>query len=250
MDYPLLFFPLALVMLAVAGFAGSLLRARYAEAVRLPSFNTVESSVLGLMALLLGFSFAMAVSRYDLRKSLEVEEANAIGTTWLRTAALDESPRTEARTLLKNYAPERIAYFDAGTDDRAMADHLSRSNRIQSELWRIVTGYASGHRDTFTTQLVVSLNDMIDLSEKRTAANENRIPGAAWAMLLLIAAAANALVGIGSTVRSRALLWVMPVVVGASLALILDLDSSRAGFVLVHQNSMVRVAEQMAVGPQ
>src|SRR5438309_8931228 len=114
MDHPLPFFPLALLLLLVAAYIGAALKTKYVETVASNSFKTVESAVLGLLALLLGFSFAMAVSRYDQRKQLEVDEANAIGTTWLRTAVLDEPMRTEARGLLKEYVPVRIAFFTAG----------------------------------------------------------------------------------------------------------------------------------------
>jgi hypothetical protein len=249
MDHPLLFFPLALLGLLAAGYVGSLLRTKYADAVGSPSFKTIESSVLGLLALLLGFSFAMTVNRYDMRKQLEVGEANAIGTTWLRTEALDEPLRTEARSLLKGYVPARMAFFNAGTDSRALADSLARTSAIQSELWRVATEHARAHRDPYTTLYVSSLNDTIDFSEKRTAAFEDRIPGAAWVLLFFISAAASALVGIGLTVHTRVLLLVVPLIVGAALTLILDLDCSRTGFVQVHQNSMSRVHQQIQNAP-
>src|ERR1700709_1033761 len=99
LDHPMVFFPLVLVLLFVAGLMGVWLQTRYRTTVdgASSSFKTIESAVLGLLALLLGFSFAMAVSRYDLRKQLEVDEANAIGTTWLRTDALAEPARAIER---------------------------------------------------------------------------------------------------------------------------------------------------------
>jgi hypothetical protein len=252
LDHPLVFFPLVLVLLFAAGWLGMWLKARYSDTVDAgsSSFKTLESAVLGLLALLLGFSFSMAVSRYDLRKDLEVGEANAIGTTWLRTSALGEPARTAARSLLKEYVPVRIAFFEAGTDQRAIADSLSRAGVLQSELWRVAADDANGHRDPVTALFLATLNDTIDFSEKRTAALENRIPGAAWALLIFMSCAASLLVGIGATARSRVLLLVLPLVVGSALTLILDLDSPRAGFVRIHQHSMVRVAEQMAATPQ
>jgi len=250
MDHPLLFFPLALLGLFTAGYIGSLLRAKYADAVGSPSFKTIESSVLGLLALLLGFSFAMTVNRYDQRKQLEIGEANAIGTTWLRTSALDEPLRSEARSLLKQYVPARIAFFYAGTDPRACAGILTRTSALQGELWRVATEHARAHRDPYTTLYLSSLNDTIDFSEKRTAAFEDRIPGAAWVLLFFIAAASSALVGIGLTVHTRVLLLVVPLIVAAALTLILDLDCSRTGFVQVHQNSMSRVQQQIQAAPQ
>jgi hypothetical protein len=247
LDHPALFFPLVVVLLFVAAWAGVWLKRAFAEAVdtESSSFKTLESAVLGLLALLLGFSFSMAVSRYDLRRDLEVNEANAIGTTWLRTATLDEPARTAARSLLKEYVPVRMAFFDAGTDSATISESLARASAIQNELWKVAADGASGRRDPVSALFVATLNDTIDLSEKRTAALENRIPAAAWMLLIFMSSAASALVGTGATVRSRALLFVLPLVVGAALTLILDLDSPRSGFVRVHQGSMERVAQQM-----
>ena len=112
-------------------------------------------------------------------------------------------------------------------------------------MWKIAAGDASVRRDPVSALFVSSLNDMIDVTEKRTAALENRIPSMAWAILLFMAFVSSALVAVSMMSRSKRLLAVLPVVVGVVLALILDLDSSRSGFIRVHQNSMVRVATQI-----
>jgi hypothetical protein len=246
-NQPLFFFLLVFVILLIAGWIGSWLRSRYTETLdpSSSSFKTLESSVLGLLALLLGFSFAMAVSRYDARKDLEVGEANAIGTTWLRAATLDEPARSTEQALLKEYVAVRLQFVSAGTDPAAIADCLAKTGAVQDKLWSVAATDASAHRDAITGLFVATLNDTIDFSEKRTAAWENRIPGAAWLLLVFMSAVASALVGIGTTARSRALLLVLPVVVGAVLMLIADLDSSRGGFVQVQQKSMERVAAQV-----
>ncbi len=248
LNHPLLFCPVVVLFLFAGSLSGSRIRARRPAAVEQNSgsFKTLEGAVLGLLALLLGFSFAMAVNRYDLRKQLEVEEANAIGTTWLRTDTLAEPARGAERQLLKQYVPVRLAFVAAGNDADAVQHSLAQSSELQARIWAIAAGDTAAHRDPVTALFVSSLNDMIDVTEKRTAALENRIPAMTWAMLLFMGFVSSALVGISVTSRSKLLLTILPLVVGVVLALILDLDSPRSGFIRVHQNSMTRVAEQVA----
>jgi len=110
---------------------------------------------------------------------------------------------------------------------------------------------ADGQPNPYKSLYLASLNDTIDLSEKRTATSfEDRIPSAAWALLLFMAVTGSLLVGIGLSVPSRKLLIVVPLVMAATLTLILDIDSPRSGFVTVYQSSMTRVADQIAKAPQ
>ena len=115
LDHPLIFGPLAFLLLLAAGTIGAWIRSTRQTTVTeaSDSFKTLEGAVLGLLSLLLGFSFAMAVSRYDARKQLELDEANAIGTTWLRTSALEEPIRTQSRGVLRQYVPIRLQFFTA-----------------------------------------------------------------------------------------------------------------------------------------
>jgi hypothetical protein len=251
-DSPLIFGPLVILVLVAAGWAGGWLRSRQSVASdEAPApFKTLEGAVLGLLSLLLGFSFAMAVDRYDHRKQLEVDEANAIGTTWLRTALLDEPERTNARQVLRDYVPVRLQFFSAGTDRKTVEASLDRATKLQGELWKLETT-SSGPPTVFRSMYLTSLNECIDISEKRTAAAfEDRIPKAVWILLIFIAVAASVLVGVSLSMRSPALLLVVPLVMGATLTLILDMDSPRSGFVTVYQSSMQRVAAQIANTPR
>jgi hypothetical protein len=247
LDHPLLFFPLVALLLLLSGGVGFWLKSTRADAVEgaSESLKTLENAVLGLLGLLLGFSFAMGVSRYDVRKELEVDEANAIGTTWLRTETLAEPARSAEQQLLKDYVPVRMDFLSAGTDRVAIDRSLVRMNGLQDKMWATAVAEGVVHRDPVSALFLASLNDTIDISEKRTAAFENRIPVAGWLLLLFMGASSSFLVGMGMSKRSRPLLIVLPLVVGAVMALILDLDSPRAGFITVQQNSMARVAAGM-----
>ena len=252
LDHPLLFAPLIVLLLFAAGGVGTWVKATREETLlhASDSLKTLEGAVLGLLGLLLGFSFAMAVNRYDLRKQLEVEEANAIGTTWLRTDVLSAPARSAERQLLRDYVPVRLSFLSAGTDRARIAASLAQAADLQSRMWAIAAADAAQRRDPVSALFLSTLNDAIDATEKRTAAFENRIPAAAWALLLFMGAAASALVGTGASRRSRALVTVLPLVVASAMTLILDLDSPRAGFVRIQQNSMARVAAQIASAPR
>ena len=246
-DHPALFFPLVCALLFAAGWLGVWLRKNRFKTVdaERDAFKSVETSVLGLLALLLGFTFAMAVNRYDLRQELEVNEANAIGTTWLRTATMDDSSRDTARKLLREYGNTRLAFFTAGADHSAVDANVAHTGDLQDQLWNLIAQNAKDHRDPVSGLMMTTLNDTIDLSEKRTAAFENRIPMAAWILLIFIASAGSALVGLGSVTRERGLLLILPLIVGSALTLTLDLDSPRTGLVHVPQHSMERVVAQI-----
>src|SRR3954468_12248899 len=95
----------------------------------------IVSAMIGLLALLLGFTFALAIDRFDTRRTLVLEEANAIGTTWLRAQILDEPGRTQLSRLLEGYTENRIALATEPERGRRMA-LLARSEQYQHELWR------------------------------------------------------------------------------------------------------------------
>jgi hypothetical protein len=245
--HPGFFFVFVLLLLVCATFAGLLLRARYRESVERESgsLKTLEGAVLALLGLLLGFTFSMAVSRYDQRKQLEITEANNLGTLWLRTSLLSDGGRAAERDLLRRYLPVRIAFLTAGTDEQALLQDQQQTGALQAEMWRVANAEANARRDPATALFVAALNDSIDVTETRTAALENRIPTTAWAMLLFLGAVASLIVGTGLQSRSIILRVLLPVVLAAALALVYDLDSPRSGLIRVHQQSMVRLQDSL-----
>lgn len=249
--HPGMFFLLVILLLWAGTLLGGLLRRKrqHAMAEESSTFKTLESAVLALLGLLLGFTFSMAVSRYDQRKLLEVTEANNIGTVWLRTALLPQPTRTATQALLREYVPARLEFLNAGTSKPRMNASLARTAALQTQIWQLTAEFASSKRDPVSALYLASLNDMIDVTESRTAAFENRIPAAAWGMLIFISFVSSILVGIGIGSRSQWLRFVLPVVVASALSLTLDLDSPRSGFIRVHQHSLDRVAAQVSAGP-
>ena len=249
--HPVTFFAFAAALLWAGTLLGSLLRHRRERtlAEETATFKTLEGAVLALLGLLLGFTFSMGVSRFDQRKSLEISEANSLGTTWLRTATLPEPARSAEQALMRAYAPVRVEFLSAGSSKLRIERSLDQTAALQAQMWHLAAAQAQTMRDPVSALFLASLNDSFDATERRTAAFENRIPLTAWEMLLFVSFVGSVLVGVGIGSRSQLLRLVLPIVVAAALAETLDLDSPRSGFIHVHQHSMERVAEQISAGP-
>lgn len=244
---PLLFFAITLAVFWIGMALGAWTQTRHKELIdsERDLLKTIQGALLTLFGLLLGFMFSMGVGRYELRKQLIVDEANAISTTWLRTATLPEPTRTEQRQLLRQYVPLRIEFLESGTDIQRMHASLDRADAVQQRLWASVSQYADDHRDPITSLYLTALNQTTDLFESRTAAFENRIPSIAWAMLVFIGLAATTTVGLTAVSHSRALRLMLPLVFALALLLTFDLDSPRHGLIHTGQASMERVAHQI-----
>jgi hypothetical protein len=202
-------------------------------------------ATLGLLAFMLAFTFGMAASRFDTRKQLVLDEANAIGTTYLRTAMLPEQ-RDDVRALLRSYVDARLDAVRSGR----VAEAIQRSEEIQGQLWSAATAVGLHHPDSIVVGLFVgSLNELIDLHAKRvTAGLRNRIPGAIWLTLLTIATLSLGVMGyhagLVGTTRSLAII-VVAVTFSAVIVLIADLDRPQEGTLTVSQQALVDVRQSM-----
>jgi hypothetical protein len=212
--------------------------------------NVIEGALLTLFGLLIGFTFSMAVNRYDARKLLAVQEANAIGTTWLRTALMPDPVRTQEQSLLREYVQERLLYH---TEFRAREEsHYNElhAQTLRKKLWAVASDYAVDHRESVTGLYLQALNSTIDIAGERVAADENRIPAAAWWMLLFVGFVACAVMGTKINPRMVLLQSILPIVLASTLTMTMDLDSPRFGFIRVTQTEMQRVGQDMGLTQQ
>lgn len=246
------FFVLSLVVLWAGIFVGSWIHETRPELVENENkiISVLEGALLTLFGLLMGFTFSMAVSRYDTRKLLAVQEANAIGTTWLRTATLAEPVRTEEQNLLREYVQQRILLHEELRGQGEVREVQEHSAMVRDRLWAAASNYATDHRDAVTGLYLAALNNAIDTGAERVAADANRIPAEAWWMLLFVGFVANIVMGTKISPRRWMLQSVLPVVLAATLAMTLDLDSPRFGFIRVTQIDMERLAQEMTRLPQ
>jgi len=241
-DSPFIVFGLALLAQGLAAFVGDFLRKR-AHAFRQGErhdFNTVQAATLTLLALIIGFTFSMAVARYDQRKTLEEAEANAIGTEYLRAGLLPGEDAARTRGLLRKYIDLRIAFYE--TEDPEVA---KQTTSLQSKLWSSMLATAASQPTPTIALAAAGMNDVINSQGYTQAAWWNRIPPGAWAMMGLMAIACNLLVGYGERRKGELFLFIMPIVVSLAFFLIADLDSPRGGIIHVHPQNLVAAAQGM-----
>src|SRR5882672_5398701 len=156
MDHPFLVFVLSFAVMWLAAWLGAAIlgkRLTLLEGVR-EDFGLVLAASLTLLGLIIGFSFSMATSRYDQRKTCEEAEANAIGTEYLRADLLPAADRAKLRALLKAYAGQRMLFYTT-RDERQIGEINTRTTRLQAELWSAVLAPAAA-RPTPVAALVVS----------------------------------------------------------------------------------------------
>lgn len=203
--------------------------------------GAVEGAVFGLMGLIVAFSFHGAASRFDVRRQLIVEEANAIGTAYLRLDVLPAEAQPKLRDLMRRYVDSRLEVYRALPDIPSARAALARSNALQAEIW---SGAVSAVREAPQTGMLVlpALNAMIDLTTTRTVALQTHPPAAIYAMLGLIAFACALLAGYGMA-GARTHSWIHEVGFAAILTLtvyvILDLEHPRAGLIRVDSYDQV-----------
>jgi hypothetical protein len=191
-------------------------------------FTFIVGATLTLLGLIIGFTFSMAVSRYDQRKNFEEQEANAIGTEYLRVDALPPADAATVRSLLKTYLDERIEHYVARDQD-AIARIDAETLQLQNRLWAAVIAPAKTQPTPITALVVAGMNDVLNAQGYSQAAWWNRIPAAAWILLVTISIFCNLLIGYGVRLKSELLFLTLPIVLSISLFLIADIDSPRRG---------------------
>lgn len=239
--YPLLLFVVSFVALSVVAVAGSWLRRRYPtdDDEQNEHLGVILAAILTLLGLIIGFSFSMAISRYDQRKNFEEAEANAIGTEYVRLDLLAPADAAKLRPLLATYLKHRITFYE--TTDRSLLPALAtRKNQLQSQLWSAVVPTAGQQPNPITALVVSGMNDVLNSEGYTQAAWWNRIPIAAWLLMGIIALGCNVLVGVGTgrRVPEPFFLMVLPLVVAVSLMLIADIDSPRGGLIRVYPQNL------------
>jgi len=242
-DTPFLVLAVALLAQWLAAYAGNALRKtiRPLQEDERTDFGVVLTAALTLLGLIIGFSFAMAVSRYDQRKTFEEAEANAIGTEYVRADLLPAEHAAKLQDLLRKYLDQRVAFYLA-SDDGKVGRINAETDKLQAELWSAVV-HALSPQQTAVEALVVSgMNDVLNSQGYTQAAWWNRIPVAAWGLMGLVAISCNLLFGYGER-RGGALTLVLPVIVSISFFLIADIDTPRAGIIRVLPQNLLALSQ-------
>jgi hypothetical protein len=244
-DTPFLVLAVAVLAQWLAVYAGHVIRRTIrplAEHER-GDFGVILSAALTLLGLIIGFSFAMAVSRYDQRKTYEEAEANAIGTEYVRADLLPAEHAAKVRDLLRKYLEQRVAFYLAA-DDAQLRRVNADTDKLQGELWSTVVRAVSPQQTPIEAIVVSGMNDVLNSQGYTQAAWWNRIPVAAWGLMGLVAISCSLLFGFGER-RGGALALVLPVIVSISFLLIADIDTPRAGVIRVLPQNLLALSETM-----
>lgn len=209
----------------------------------------IVGSIIGLMAFLLAITMGMASERFDARRSLVLQETNAIGTTYLRAGYLSEPASSDSQALLREYVPLRVA-----TDDREqVAANIAASEDIQAELWTIAEEVARTDGSDVTALYVESLNEVIDLHTMRVVAGVySRVPPTILWLLIAGVVLSLGLVGYNaglSRKRSPVIATVLVVSLGAVIWLVVDLDRPQDGLITTSQQPLIDLAESLEESP-
>ncbi len=206
-------------------------------------FDTALAATLTLLGLLIGFSFSMAVNRYDQRKNCEAAEASAIGTEYRRANLLPGDDAARVHQLLRSYIDQRIKFYL----ERPISDVEVDFAKLQDELWSVVAIAAHAQPNPTTALAVSGMDDVLNSEGCTQAAWSNRIPGPAWALLGLIAIFANFLMGYRERSAGIFALLALPVVVSIAFFLLADIDSpSGGGFIHIAPHNLISVSQSIA----
>jgi len=218
--------------------AGKRVRARHLRAAQSDStgFAAVHGAVFALMGLVMAFTFSGAASRFDHRRDLIVEEANDIGTAYLRIALLPETARGPLQHKFREYLDSRLQTYRAGTDIVRVSQLLHQTAELQSQIWELALE-AINHASSppVAAQILPSLNDMFDIVTTRTAATQMHPPAAVWLMLGGLTLVCSFLVGydLGGVQRNWLHLLTFALLFSLTLYVIIDMEYPRVGFIRV-----------------
>jgi hypothetical protein len=248
LDSPLLIFAASFVLLWLATYVGAKLlrKGRVLNQETIADFSIVLGTTLTLSGLIVGFTFSMAIGRYEQRKNYEEAEANAIGTQYLRAQLLPASDATTVRSLLKGYADERVSYYEA-RDALQLKRIEIRTSRLRDELWAAVMRAATTDQPAIASLVIAGMNDVLNSQGFTEASWWNRIPTSAWILMVSIAVLSHLLVGYGAqSAQSKSpLRTVLPLVVSIAFLLIADIDSPRSGIIRVQPRNLIMLVESM-----
>ena len=247
-DYPRYLFVVSFVALSLSAWIGTAAfkRLRSQAANERADFGVIVGATLTLLGLIIGFTFSMALTRYDQRKNYEEQEANAIGTAYVRADLLPATDAAKIRALLLRYTDERKLFYTT-RDEQELAEVNARTAKLQGELWSAVVAPATAQPTPLSALAVAGMNDVLNTQGYTQASWWNRIPVAAWALMAAMALVSTMLVGVGASNAKTeiGLLMVLPLVISIAFFLIADIDSPRRGVIKVSPQNLHSLSQSL-----
>ena len=247
-NFPFVVLVVSFLLLWLAGAIGTSFRKKkhLADNAVGADAGLVLGATLTILGLIIGFTFSMAISRYEQRKNYEEAEANAIGTEYVRADLLPAADAQKVRALLANYTNQRILFYRTRNEQL-----LSRVNadtaQLQTELWATVAKVAGTQQTPIIALAVSGMNDVLNSQGYTQAAWWNRIPPSAWGLMFMIGICCNLLIGycIRRTGMEFIVFLVLTLVVSISFFLIADIDSPRGGIIRVQPQNLVSLSQSL-----
>jgi hypothetical protein len=242
-DRPSVVFAFSLAVLWLSAQTGTYLRRlRKLEDAERSDLGVILTATLTLFGLIIGFTFSMAVSRYDLRKNDEAVEANAIGTEFARAGLLPAAGAARVRELLRLYVQERIQFYSTKSPDELRRIE-SATAQTQSDLWSAVQTHSVEVPPPIAVLLLSGMNDVLNSQAYTQAAWWNRIPAYAWILMAAIGACCNGLLGYASRrpAHHAGVFLLLPLIASVAFFLIADIDSPRGGVIRIHPENLESV---------
>ena len=213
------------------------------ESKKPANVGAIQGSMFALLGLLIAFTFSNGISRFDDRRELIVEEANDIGTAFLRIDLLPQEAQPEMRNLFRSYLDSRLAAYRLIPDLKAVKLELDRGNQLQQQIWSHAVSHCKDQPTPCTMLLLPALNSMIDITTTRTMKSQFHPPMIIFILLIVFSLVAALLAGYDMAEGSRS--WIH--IIGFSLAMamtiyvILDVEYPRVGFIRVDQTDQVLI---------
>jgi hypothetical protein len=210
--------------------------ARNLEGAR-AGLGAVEGAVFGLLGLLIAFTFQGAASRFDMRRALIIEEANAVSTAWARLDLLPVATQLPLRDLFRRYLDARLAVYQQKPELAAVRVALEKSNGLQQEIWTAATTACRSDEGRGVAMLVLPpLNAMFDITTARTMAVLHHPPLIIFGSLFALALGCSLLAGFGMAggkTRSWAHMLGFAFIMSFAVYVIIDLEFPRLGLIRV-----------------
>ena len=213
------------------------------ESTKPANVGAIGGAIFALLGLLIAFTFSSGISRFEDRRKLIVEEANNIGTAFLRIDLLPQEAQPEMRNLFRSYLDSRLAAYRHIPDLKAAKTELDRGNQLQQQIWSHAVNHCKGQPTSCTMLLVPALNSMIDITTTRTMMSQFHPPVIIFILLIVFSLAAALLAGYEMAGGSRS--WAH--IIGFSLTMamtiyvILDVEYPRIGFIRIDQTDQVLI---------
>lgn len=196
---------------------------------------SIETAIFGLMGLIFAFTYSGAAQRFEQRRVLTIQEANAVGTVYLRLDLLPEAVRPALRDKVKRYARELLSAYDALPDEVRFKAALARGRTLQNEIWSEALAGLKDSPPAASQLLVPAMNDMFDANVNHEALVYTKTPTAILASLIILALICSTLAGYGlagSRAWSRYLhMMGFAIVITGIIYIVLDYDYPRYGFI-------------------